>query len=163
MNLYIDDERKYCEAIFKDDELDLAIGRGGMNIKLASQLIEYRIDAFGEKEYEQRKIEQNTLLVEIPNFPKRAVKGLQEEGVNTISEFQTKNEDRLLEVKGITENVLEKIYDSIQNFIEKNRSDDEADDDNPDDIDVSKPEAAEDNSAIKPGKKEKTLIPQSKE
>ena len=163
MNLYIDDERKYCEAIFKDDELDLAIGRGGMNIKLASQLIDYRIDAFGEKEYEQRKIEQNTLLVEIPKFPKRAVKSLEEEGVNTISEFQAKDEDSLLEVKGITENVLEKIYDSIQNFIEKNRSDDEADDDNPDDIDVPKSEAIEDKSAIKPDEKEKTLISQSKE
>ena len=163
MNLYIDDERKYCEAIFKDDELDLAIGRGGMNIKLASQLINYRIDAFGEKEYEQRKIEQNTLLVEIPNFPKKPAKSLQAEGVNTISEFQAKDEDSLLEVKEITENVLEKIYDSIQDFIEKNRSDDEADDDNPDDIDVPKPEAVEDDSAIKPDVKEKTLIPQSKE
>ena len=163
MNLYIDDERKYCEAIFKDDELDLAIGRGGMNIKLASQLIDYRIDAFGEKEYEQRKIEQNTLLVEIPKFPKKAAKSLQAEGVNTISEFQAKDEDSLLEVKEITENVLEKIYDSIQDFIEKNRSDDEADDDNPDDIDVPKPEAVEDDSAIKPDEKEKTLIPQSKE
>ena len=91
------------------------------------------------------------------------MKGLQEEGVNTISDFQAKDEDSLLEVKGITENVLEKIYDSIQIFIEKNRSDDEANDDNPDDIDVPKPEDMEDDSAIKPNEKEKTLIPQSKE
>ena len=40
---------------------------------------------------------------------------------------------------------------------------DEVDEDNPDDIEVPKPETIEDNSAIKPDEKEKTLIPQSKE
>ena len=122
INLYIDDERKYCEAIFKDDELDLAIGKGGMNIKLASQLLDYRIDAFGEIEYELRKKEQNTILSDIPGFPKKAAKSLQTNDINTIAEFQSKYEDSLLEMKEITETVLEKIYDSIQSFIEKNRA-----------------------------------------
>ena len=122
INLYIDDERKYCEAIFKDDELDLAIGKGGMNIKLASQLLDYRIDAFGEIEYELRKKEQNTILSDIPGFPKKAAKSLQTNDINTITEFQSKYEDSLLEMKEITETVLEKIYDSIQSFIEKNRA-----------------------------------------
>ena len=122
INLYIDDERKYCEAIFKDDELDLAIGKGGMNIKLASQLLDYRIDAFGENEYELRKKEQNTILSDIPGFPKKAAKSLQTNDINTIAEFQSKYEDSLLEMKEITETVLEKIYDSIQSFIENNRA-----------------------------------------
>ena len=122
INLYIDDERKYCEAIFKDDELDLAIGKGGMNIKLASQLLDYRIDAFGENEYELRKKEQNTILSDIPEFPKKAAKSLQTNDINTIAEFQSKYEDSLLEMKEITESVLEKIYDSIQSFIENNRA-----------------------------------------
>ena len=122
INLYIDDERKYCEAIFKDDELDLAIGKGGMNIKLASQLLDYRIDAFGEIEYDLRKKEQNTILSDIPGFPKKAAKSLQTNDINTIAEFQSKYEDSLLEMKEITETVLEKIYDSIQSFIEKNRA-----------------------------------------
>ena len=122
INLYIDDERKYCEAIFKDDELDLAIGKGGMNIKLASQLLDYRIDAFGEIEYDLRKKEQNTILSDISGFPKKAAKSLQTNDINTIAEFQSKYEDSLLKMKEITETVLEKIYDSIQSFIEKNRA-----------------------------------------
>ena len=161
INLYIDDERKYCEAIFKDDELDLAIGRGGMNIKLASQLIDYRIDAFGAREYEQIKIEQNTLLVDIPNFPKKAAKSLQAEGINTISGFQAKGEGSLLEIKEITENVLEKIYNSIQDFIEKIRKDDEEDDENTDDVDVLKTHTVENDSGDNPDEKEKTLIKKS--
>ena len=35
--LFIDDDKKYCVALF-DDEIDPAIGRNGMNINLASKL-----------------------------------------------------------------------------------------------------------------------------
>ena len=52
LDLYIDDDRKYCIAIFDDDDLELAIGRGGVNVNLASTVTDYRIDAFGKKEYE---------------------------------------------------------------------------------------------------------------
>jgi len=47
VNLYIDEEKEYCIAIFEDENLDSAIGRNGMNINLASSLTEYRIDAYG--------------------------------------------------------------------------------------------------------------------
>ena len=55
LNLYIDDERKYCIAIFNDDEIDFAIGRGGLNVNLASNVTNYRIDAFGKNEYERKR------------------------------------------------------------------------------------------------------------
>ena len=48
LDLYIDDDRKYCIAIFDDDDLELAIGRGGVNVNLASTVTEFRIDAFGK-------------------------------------------------------------------------------------------------------------------
>lgn len=54
LDLYIDDDRKYCVAIFDDDELEYAIGRGGMNINLAADVTQYRIDAFGKKEYDRK-------------------------------------------------------------------------------------------------------------
>ena len=38
LDLYIDDDRKYCIAIFDDDDLELAIGRGGVNVNLASSV-----------------------------------------------------------------------------------------------------------------------------
>ena len=61
-------------------------------------------------------------LSDIPEFPKKAAKSLQTNDINTIAEFQSKYEDSLLEMKEITETVLEKIYDSIQSFIENNRA-----------------------------------------
>lgn len=121
LDLYIDDDRKYCIAIFDDDDLELAIGRGGVNVNLASNVTEYRIDAFGKKEYERKQLEQETLLENIENMPKRAVKPLYENDIKTVSELLNTEEEKLIEIKGITETSLEKIYNAIQSFVEKNQ------------------------------------------
>ena len=122
LDLYIDDDRKYCIAIFDDDDLELAIGRGGVNVNLAAKLTEYRIDAFGKKEYERKQIEQETLLADIDGMPARAVKPLGESGITSVSDLLNSDEDTLLEIKGISEKSLEKIYDAVQNFVEANQA-----------------------------------------
>jgi len=122
LDLYIDDDRKYCIAIFDDDELEFAIGRGGVNINLAAKATEYRIDAFGKKEYEQKLTEKETPLADIQNMPARAVKPLADNGVSTVSELLNSEEERLLEIKGIGESTLEKIYNAVQSFVEANQA-----------------------------------------
>ena len=122
LDLYIDDDRKYCIAIFDDDDLELAIGRGGVNVNLASTVTEYRIDAFGKNEYENKQIEQETLLSDIKNMPKRPIKPLEENNIKTVSDLLNTEEDKIVEIKGITETSLEKVYDAVQKFVEENQS-----------------------------------------
>ena len=74
LDLYIDDDMSYCIAIFDDDELDLAIGRAGVNVNLAANVTNYKIDAFGKKEYERKQIEQETELVSINNVKNATIK-----------------------------------------------------------------------------------------
>ena len=121
LNLYIDDDRQYCIAIFEDDELEMAIGRRGVNVNLASKVTGYKIDAFGKDEYARKQAEQEMLLANLENFPKRSIKPLQDNDINTISDLMNSEEEKLVEIKGITEKTLEKIYDCIQLFIEKNQ------------------------------------------
>ena len=47
-SLNIDEENHKAEVFLKPEEVSLAIGRGGLNIKLASMLTEYTIDVFRE-------------------------------------------------------------------------------------------------------------------
>ena len=122
LDLYIDDDRKYCIAIFDDDELEFAIGRGGVNINLASNVTEYRIDAFGKNEYERKNAEQEKLLADIPSMPARAVNPLAKSGISTVSELLNSDEEKLLEIKGIAATTLEKIYDAVQSFVEENQN-----------------------------------------
>ncbi len=61
VQLFIDDDKKYCVALFEDENLDAAIGRNGMNINLASKITDYRIDAYGVKQYERIQEDQKTI------------------------------------------------------------------------------------------------------
>ena len=123
LNLYIDDERKYCIAIFNDDEIDFAIGRGGMNVNLASNVTNYRIDAFGKKEYERKKQEDETPLVEIEGISSAKSDLLAKNSINNISDLLNANEDFLLSIKGMSEKAIELIYGSVHAHIEKSRED----------------------------------------
>lgn len=132
LNLYIDDDRKYCIAIFDDDDLEFAIGRGGVNVNLAAEVTEYRIDAFGKKEYDRKQNEQDALLANIPDMPARAVKPLSENGISTVSELLNTEEDNLLEIKGIADTTLEKIYNAVQSFVEANQAEEKIEEVEPD-------------------------------
>ncbi len=147
LDLYIDDDRKYCIAIFDDDDLELAIGRGGVNVNLASKVPEYRIDAFGKKEYERKQVEQETLLSEIDKMPKRAIKPLEENEIKTVSELLNSDEEKLLDIKGISEASLEKIYDAVQTFVEKNESKESDEEESPDHVSTEKDSSTEENNA----------------
>ena len=106
----------------------MAIGRGGVNVNLAAKLTEYRIDAFGKKEYERKRAEQETLLIDIEGMPKRSLKPLSQAGISSVSDLLNIDEDTILEIKGISETSLEKIYDAIQSFVEANQVAAEAED-----------------------------------
>ena len=49
-NIKLDEENRRAEVILKPEEVSLAIGKGGLNIKLASMITEYTIDVFREAE-----------------------------------------------------------------------------------------------------------------
>lgn len=49
-NIKLDEENHRAEVILKPEEVSLAIGKGGLNIKLASMITEYTIDVFREAE-----------------------------------------------------------------------------------------------------------------
>ncbi len=119
IDLYIDDDRKYCVALFNDDELEFAIGRGGMNINLASKVTGFKIDAFGKKEYNRQHEDQATRLVDIPDFSADHSKKLAKIGINIVSDLLNADEELILTVDGIDEKSLENCFEVVQNFIER--------------------------------------------
>ena len=129
VNLYIDEEKEFCIAIFEDDSLDAAIGRNGMNINLASQLTGYRIDAYGEDQYKRLQEDQNTLLTDVDGIEKSIGEKLHGINIKTVLDLLEADEESLFEIKGINSDVVEQIYSSVQNFIEREDVIDELDED----------------------------------
>jgi N utilization substance protein A len=52
--VFSDTERQVITAIVDEDQLSLAIGRNGQNVRLASQLIGWQIDLYGSREWLER-------------------------------------------------------------------------------------------------------------
>ena len=119
VNLYIDEEKEYCIAIFEDENLDSAIGRNGMNINLASKVVGYRIDAYGVKQYNRLQNDQNTSLSDIDGIEDKLSKSLADSGINTVSDLMDADEESLVDLKGITSEKLDKVYSMVQLFIER--------------------------------------------
>ena len=119
VNLYIDEEKEYCIAIFEDENLDSAIGRSGMNINLASRLTHYRIDAYGVNQYKRLQDDQNTLLTEVDGITKKIGKSLLDANIKTVLDLMEADEESLLEITGIATSTIEQIYSSVQQFIER--------------------------------------------
>ena len=118
LDLYIDEDDKYCVALFSDDELEFAIGRGGVNINLASRITNYRIDAFGKKEYDRNQKQQATPLAEISDFTSAKAKLLDAAGIVTVSDLLNADEEEILAIDGMGEKTLEDAYNLVAAFIE---------------------------------------------
>lgn len=63
----LDEANKRAKVIVPEDQLSIAIGRGGQNVRLASKLVEYELDIEAEKAPE---IEGQVETVELPKQPK---------------------------------------------------------------------------------------------
>ncbi len=128
VNLYIDEEKKYCIAIFEDENLDAAIGRNGLNINLASRVIDYRIDAYGVNQYKRMQDDQNTSLIEIDGITEKIGKKLIDSNIKTVLDLMEADEESLIDISGISESIVESVYSAVQQFIEREDIDAEEED-----------------------------------
>ena len=119
VNLYIDEEKEYCIAIFEDENLDSAIGRNGLNINLASRVTGYRIDAYGVNQYKRLQDDQNTPLTEVDGITEKIGKSLLDSNIKTVLDLMEADEESLLEISGINASLVEQVYSSVQQFIER--------------------------------------------
>ena len=130
VNLYIDEEKEYCIAIFEDENLDSAIGRNGMNINLASKVVGYRIDAYGVKQYNRLQNDQNTSLADIDGIEDKLSKSLANGGIKIVSDLMDADEESLVDLKGVTSEKLDNVYSMVQAFIEREVEEVELSDEN---------------------------------
>ncbi len=130
LRLFIDDEKNYCVALFEDEGLDAAIGRNGMNINLASKLTDYKIDAYGVNQYERIQEDQKTSISEIEGVGEKVFSLLRSMEIEIVSDLLEADMDDLLKTGQITEDVLDGVYEAVQNFIEREIKEDNVQSDN---------------------------------
>jgi N utilization substance protein A len=119
----VDSAVKHLEVIVDDNQLSLAIGKKGQNVRLASKLIGWRIDIKSEEEKRQEvesQMEQlvpgGTPLQEVVGIGAKTVEKLIERGISTVERLGEMTPEQLQEIPGIGPKMVEKIRLAVNNY-----------------------------------------------
>jgi N utilization substance protein A len=121
----IDPETKKLEVIVEDSQLSLAIGKKGQNVRLASKLIGWDIDIKSEEE-KRREIEEQMTALTAPTTPLSALAGvgaktiekIEAAGITNVEKLAGMTPEQLMEIPGIGEKMVDKIYQAVNRFYE---------------------------------------------
>jgi len=110
-------EEHKVEVIVADDQLSLAIGKNGQNVRLASKLTGWSIDIRSKKDMAKDKLEavlsglpsDDAELSTVEGVTAKQAEALAEAGFKTVGDVKGAAREQLLEVKGIGEKTLDKI------------------------------------------------------
>ena len=122
--IVIDEENHRIEVVVPDDQLSLAIGRRGQNVRLASQLLGWNIDVMTEDEESKRRQEEfnslSRLFVENLNVEEVIAHLLVTEGFRTVEEVAFVPAAELSSIEGFDESVAEELQNRAkQHLLEK--------------------------------------------
>ncbi len=107
-SLILNEESRKVEVYLKPEEVSLAIGKGGMNIKLASMLTEYTIDVFREldEENEEEDIYLEEFSDEIDQWVIDAIRGI---GIDTAKGVLNAPREMLIEKADLEEDTVDEV------------------------------------------------------
>ena len=113
LSINVDEENHKAEVYLKPEEVSLAIGRGGMNIKLASMLTEYTIDVFREVEegVEDEDIYLDEFSDEIDQWIIDAIKGI---GLDTAKSVLNAPREMLVEKADLEEETVDHVLEVLR-------------------------------------------------
>ena len=113
LNINVDEENHKAEVFLKPEEVSLAIGRGGMNIKLASMLTEYTIDVFRDMEdgQEVEDIYLDEFADEIDQWVIDAIKSI---GFNTAKKVLEAPREMLVEKADLEEETVDHVLQVLR-------------------------------------------------
>jgi len=97
------------DVVVADDQLSLAIGRKGQNVRLVAKLTGWKIDVRSEHAEESVSSEEGTALTSINELDESLAEILMEAGYRTIEDLAKAKEEDLLEFEGIDENLAKEL------------------------------------------------------
>ncbi len=110
--ILIYEDEKRVTAVLDDEQISLAIGKGGQNRRLACKLTSYDIQTLREDDYQKmvaQERESNKVLEDIEELSEKLRNLLLEAGYHTVREVLEASDDDLLAIPGIGEKTLEKV------------------------------------------------------
>jgi N utilization substance protein A len=140
--VFSDAATKTIQAVVDEDQLSLAIGRNGQNVRLASELTEWKIELYSSREWMERGSEQqifaplpgetvdnvNPRLSEIEGLEPATVAVLEEAGYKTLDDIIDLEREDFLRLAGIAPEEADRLMTIIDELTTEEGESSDADD-----------------------------------
>ncbi len=113
----IDEENKTLEVIVPDDQLSLAIGKQGQNVRLASKLLGWRIDVMSETQYMRRQDPNFQELLQIEGLEEETAAKLYDKGINTVEALAQADPEFVADVARIKNSEAEELIEAAKKYL----------------------------------------------
>ena len=113
----IDQTNRTMEVIVPDDQLSLAIGKRGQNVRLASRLADWRIDVKSEAKYQKSLKEGFQSLLALPGIGDATAENLYEAGFGSADELAGARNEELVAIPGISQQKAEKFIKAALEYV----------------------------------------------
>jgi N utilization substance protein A len=114
-SIEIDNENKTANVYMKPDQVSLAIGKGGYNIKLASKLSGYEIDVFRDDVIEEEDVDLNEFSDEFDQWVIDAFKNI---GCDTAKSILNLSREELIHRTDLEEETVDDMIASVKKELE---------------------------------------------
>src|SRR6195256_1027688 len=119
----LDEDKQRMEVVVPDQQLSLAIGRRGQNVRLASQLTGRDIDLVpeqGESEHRQAEFEKRTkLFIEALNLDEVVGQLLASEGFTSVEDLAVVDEKEIAGIEGFDEDTARELQARAKEYLGK--------------------------------------------
>ena len=130
--VFSDPATKTIQAVVDEDQLSLAIGRNGQNVRLASELTGWKIDLYSSREWLERAGEAplfaplpeegeapDVVLSELEGMPQGTIAILEASGYRTLNDILDMEREDFLKIHGITVDEADRIVALLNELTEE--------------------------------------------
>lgn len=126
----LDEEEDRVEVVVPDEQLSLAIGRRGQNVRLASQLTGWQVDIITESQDSERRqkefAERTALFQEALDVDEVIAQLLVTEGFTSVEDLAYVDENEIAAIEGFDEDTAQELQARARDFLEKEAAEQDA-------------------------------------
>ena len=126
----LDEEEDRVEVVVPDEQLSLAIGRRGQNVRLGSQLTGWQVDIITESQDSERRqkefAERTALFQEALDVDEVIAQLLVTEGFSTVEDLAYVDENEIAAIEGFDEDTAQELQARARDFLEREAAEQDA-------------------------------------
>jgi len=122
VRVIVDENNQTMEVVVPDDQLSLAIGKRGQNVRLASKLSGWNLDVTSETNYNAALKEAYNSLLQLDGVGEATASNLYQQGFRSMEEVAQASVSDLMQVGGIGEEKAGKIIENAKQGIEAKKA-----------------------------------------